>query len=238
MQIDQLPESVMNTIFSQLKREENIANLAACAAVSRKWNSILLNSSTRLVIDYYLQKVRWYRSNRFMVLDELCRPEIFVHLNAFPTIMLKELFFANPPPEFDVNKLNLFVNLERLELGTVVSVNLNLPHLQVLAIHPANKNSKLIINCPAMNDLFYWDSTSSGPNLSFIVHHPGSVQTLKTNKKFAEQMQSFPNVKLLIIEELSAIHANIFERLPNLTEIHYEKSMMLAVQEASGLKSF
>ena len=156
--VDDLALEMLCELFKHL----NPRNLAACSMVNKRWHSAY--SSFRVhrlaIIDHFNRKClfrhldKWYYSRRNFEVKELCPPDNFSRLVFKPLLSnLKHLAlsYSYGQCQFtDLNKLNVFGQLKHLEININLGgkkVNLNLPRLELLAVHCKNRGL-LSIDCP------------------------------------------------------------------------------------------
>ena len=225
--IEDLPSEMISELFEHLP----LKDLAACSLVNKHWHSIY--TSFKL---HRLAAISSCRSSRFLRMGnnsdqpfqkaEECHPTMFLRLVEKPLLSnLTQLALCNNKLEFDLNKLNRFQQLEHLEIDCIpfkqMKVHLNLPRLTVLAIH-CWPNWILSIDCPRLSTLLYVGDNEIASLLK--VKHPETIRKLET-RIFGAKLIQFKSVECLVTENFKAISKDTLLSLPELRELHYNKSI-------------
>ena len=206
-----------------------LKDLVACSMLNKRWYSIYATFKLHrlAVADYHpiFDKSEWCCSKQ-PIQAERCVWRTFDRLVEKPLLSnLKYLTLIGYQVEFDLNKLNRFRQLVRLEINTLLAgtmnLNLNLPRLRVLAIHHFNDCS-VSIDCPELSMLAYYAGTNHANHLD--VKQPETIRRLETNL-VGQQLTPFKSVECLVTNEFDMISKAILFYLPRLRELHFEEDI-------------
>ena len=220
--IDDLPTEMLCELFKHL----NPRNLVACSLVNKRWNSAYSTFRVRRLVAcaFRWSRDRWYDSRKFEERD-FCHLERFHRLIDKPLLsnlqhlaLCRHYWYRDSP--IDLNKLNVFRQLIRLEIETDLGsekVSLHLPKLKILAIHLYREEGILSIDCPELSTFLHWGANHS--NL-LEVKHPETIRRLDTAVMCPDQMAQFKNVEYLVVYRRDLINKDTLVSLPSLKELH------------------
>ena len=222
--IDDLPPELIIELFRRLHPK----HLAACSLVNKRWHSIYAAFKLhRLVaLDFpLLVPTKWYHTDHEIEDHQVCTLQMFDRLAEQPIVSnLRYLaLFENLNP-FDPDQLNRFNKLMHLEihLKCEKKLHLNLPRLQVLAIHLSNERCPLSVDCPQLSTLLYRGETPKMPEDANLldVKQPETIRRLDTDM-YGPKLAPFKNVECLITQEPRTINRDTLLSLPKLKELHF-----------------
>ena len=224
--IDDLPPEMIDELFRHL----HLKDLAACSLVNRRWHSIYaaFKLDRLIVFERFQDFSKWSYPRRRVRSVERCQPELFSRLVDQPLLSnLKHLALSGKHPEFDVDKLNRFSQLVRLEIKEIRTsqkkVNLNLPKLLVLVVHSRNDRIFLSVDCPKLSLLVYEEKVNEVRTL-LDVKHPETIKKLVTNISNLK-LRQFRGAECLVTNDFKAISKATLLSLPKLKELHYNKEI-------------
>lgn len=222
--IDDLPAEMISELFKQL----NLKDLAACSVVNKSWYKIYSDFKvTSLAAFQYPDRLRkWCYPDRNIEDKELCKAAIFFRLANKPLLSnLKHLFLCGYGPRIDLNMLNRFTHLVRLEIDIRIEkpINFNLPKLKVLAFHQLNMQSSLSVDCPALEVLVYREGPLMIENRTLLeVKQPETIRVLDSDLFGSVRLAKFKNVNCLIARGFQMIGKDNLQSLPKLKEFHFK----------------
>ena len=221
--IDDLPPEMICELFEYLQPKD----LVVCSMVNRRWHSIYAGFKVQsLAIIDPEDPFNWHESNQPIRKVERCTWWMFCNLKEKPLLSnLKHLALRGDHLEFDLNKLNRFQQLVHLEIDThlVGKVHLNLPRLEVLAIHHWNLRCSVSIDCPLLSTLLYAGEDEEDAIL-LKVKHPETIRKLETNM-VGRHLAPFKNVRCLVTNQFEAINKATLLSLPALKELRFNRSI-------------
>ena len=233
--IDDLPWEMINELFKHLPPKD----LAACSLVNKRWHSIYSSFRLdRLVVmnekDPDYNRETWWYDGQVIELIELCDLKLLNGLADQPLVSnLKHFCLRARNIDFDLNRLNQFNRLVRLEVSigdlNGWNVKLNLPKLKILRFANPDVSSDyfLTVDCPELDVLCYYGPVFLSRRL--VVKHPETIRKLTTSI-FGFQLAPFKNV-----EHLEAGFRTICRRtlllLPKLKELRYIASIEAAMEK-------
>ena len=229
--IDDLPDRVITEVFKHLSPK----HLAACSMVNKRWYSIYAAFRVHRLVagsrydrdDFTKISLKWSHPHQYIREEEWCLLMSFALLAGRPLFSnLEHLLLTGASFKIDLNKLNAFRQLVRLEIRIPFSsepkVDLRLSRLKVLAFHRFNDCCALSIDCPELNVLVY----PGEPENKGLLHvkHPGTIRVLETDM-IGAQLAPFYNVECLVNKKFKAICKMTLWSLPRLRELRYNSSV-------------
>ena len=231
--MDDLPLEMKTMILKQL----NIQDLLSCRLVSKGFKAYIEKiKPTELIVHKEngiseKDAINWYDSTEAINLENrICITNISsIESSPFNLTNLRNLkidHFASSH-SFDLTILNQFDKLERLEIEKVVlnttkndgDILLTFPNLRSLVILIESDSTRKLLIIDAVK----LETYKCGFHLRSVkLLHPASVKHLAADDFDDEDLECFEAIEYLACNsDISSLPPNIFEKLPKLSEIHY-----------------
>ena len=229
--ISDLPPEMLCQVLRNLSLRELIDNKLVC----KLWNELISShlKVTRLVVDQYgRQKDRWWHVSRPVnEYLELCRPRLFVvqlHRLILANLRHLRIKVFNELDDFDLNDLNVFVQLVHLEVDYVIRrpdtrIDWNLPQLKILKFlfwgtNEEKRMTQISIDCPKLKAL----SCDIEENDFFDVKSPETITTFH-GCLYGTHLAKFKNIEVYQCRaELRFVDDALMKRLPAAKELRIE----------------
>ena len=218
-----LPLEMIRELFKYLHPKD----LAACSLVNKCWHSVYAAFKVQTLATINARHRfpnKWRYTDHQIEEKAECCSELFGRLIDQPLVSnlryLALFVFWDP---FDLNKLNRFDQLVRLEINNPRSfgrkpLSLNLPRLEFLAIFDLDNRFPLSVDCPQLSVLLYGGEPE---NVNLLeVKHPETIRKLETNM-FGPKLTRFKNVECLISGQWKVLDRSTLVSLSKLNELHF-----------------
>ena len=252
--IDDLPPEIISELFKHLSLKDLAACSQVSKRWHLIYADFRLQRL--VVTDYEHHHIpKWFHSGRRVEEQQLCHPKVFRRLRTRPLLSNLKHLSLSGQFIFDFEKLNRFRQLVHLEIDLDLEINLKyssaffdvsdvsddsddseafngeawhfvLPRLQVLAFRQFNYRCRLSIDCPALSELSYGESSCNLMDLK----HPETIKKLATSKFDPNWLSQFKGVECLVARQFGAISKSTLLSLPRLKELHYDKSIADVIQ--------
>ena len=233
--INDLPVEMLCEVFGHLF---NPFDLAACLMVNKLWHSICagLKMNSLAVRHNSLDAIRYQYPDLKLKEKDLCNLKLLTDLADKPLISdLKHLaLIINQHPEFDVNKLNAFSKLLRLDIYIMTfrygkAAKFNFPSLKILT-YKFTENLPIWIDCPSLIELtLIYRQPQNTPfvydRMRLVVKHPETIKKLETNTRWFTDLAPFTNVECLTAWRFEVISKYLLEWLPKLKEFRCNENI-------------